>query len=73
VHVIFVLNEDFSPSSLLQYDLSGLNANSSLLGLTSSSEMSKSLRDSSVDEEVILSEMISQFLSTTSVSPLLLL
>lgn len=68
VHVIFVLNKDFSPSSLLQYDLNGLNSNSSLLGLTSSAEMSKSLRDSSIDEETLLSDIISQFLSTTSVS-----
>jgi hypothetical protein len=32
--------------------------------------MSKSLRDSSVDEETILSEIITQFLSTTSVREL---
>jgi hypothetical protein len=67
VHIIFVLNGDYSPSSLLQYDLNGLNSNASLLGLVSSNEMAKSLRNSSVDEEMVLSEMTSQFLSTTSV------
>jgi hypothetical protein len=76
VHVIFVLRPNYTQSALLQFDLNGVSADGTLLGLTSSRPEGRSnsgvggagLSDAAVDEETVMGTLLDEFLSTTAVS-----
>lgn len=74
--MIFVLRPNYSQSALLQFDLNGVSADGTLLGLTSSRPEGRSgnsgiaggaFCDAAVDEETIMGVLLDEFLSTTAV------